>query len=55
MLGLRALGISAMALTSLTPKEELTAAYKQMESDESLRFVYGADIAEGCAWATLSS
>lgn len=42
VLGLCSLGIQAISLSSLTPKEEITAAYKQMDSDSDIRFVYGA-------------
>lgn len=44
VLGLRSLGIPAISLSSLTPKEEITAAYKQMELDSDIRFVYGAPL-----------
>ncbi|EIE26127.1 ATP-dependent DNA helicase [Coccomyxa subellipsoidea C-169] len=40
VLGLRSLGIPVISLSSLTPKEEITAAYKQMDSDTDIRFVY---------------
>lgn len=42
VLGLCSLGIQAISLSSLTPKEEITAAYKRMDSDSDIRFVYGA-------------
>lgn len=42
VLGLRALGIKALALTSLTPKEQITGMYQQMENDHDVRLVYGA-------------
>ena len=35
------LGIPALALTSLTPKEEVAAVYQRLDSDTSLRLVYG--------------
>ncbi len=41
MLGLRSLGIPAISLSSLTPKEDVTAAYKELESNNDIRFVYG--------------
>ncbi|KAL3144145.1 hypothetical protein ABBQ32_003934 [Trebouxia sp. C0010 RCD-2024] len=41
VLGLSALGIKALALTSITPKEQITSMYHQMESDEDIRMVYG--------------
>lgn len=37
-----ALGIPALALTSLTPKEQIPEAYKRMEQDRTLRLLYGA-------------
>ncbi|KAL3130511.1 hypothetical protein ABBQ38_15564 [Trebouxia sp. C0009 RCD-2024] len=40
VLGLRARGIKALALTSITPKEQITSMYHQMESDEDIRMVY---------------
>ena len=41
MLGLSNLGIKALALTSITPKEQITSMYQQMESDKDVRLVYG--------------
>ncbi len=38
---LEALGIPALALTSLTPKEEVATVYERLDSDTSLRLVYG--------------
>jgi len=38
---LEALGISALALTSLTPKEEVAGFYQRLDDDMSLRLVYG--------------
>ncbi|BDA44413.1 ATP-dependent DNA helicase Q1 [Coccomyxa sp. Obi] len=40
VLGLRSLGIPAISLSSLTPKEDVTAAYKELESNNGIRFVY---------------
>ena len=41
VLGLSNLGIKALALTSTTPKEQITSMYQQMESDKDVRLVYG--------------
>ena len=41
-MGLRQLGIPAMAITSLTPKDDVTAAYQQMEAGTGALLVYGA-------------
>jgi hypothetical protein len=43
VLGLQSHGITALALTSLTPKEDITAVYHRMELDEDVRLVYGTD------------
>lgn len=40
VLGLEALGIKALALTSMTPKEQITRMYQQMENDSDVRLVY---------------
>lgn len=44
VLGLSANGITALALTSLTPKEQLPGLHHQMDNDTSVRLVYG----KGC-------
>ena len=41
VLGLEALGIKALALTSMTLKEQITSMYQQMENDSGVRLVYG--------------
>lgn len=41
VLGLANLGIKALALTSITPKEQITSMYNQMDSDTDIRLVYG--------------
>ena len=41
-MALRELGIPAMGISSLTPKDDVTAAYKQMEADTGTLLVYGA-------------
>ncbi|KAK9809014.1 hypothetical protein WJX72_007915 [[Myrmecia] bisecta] len=38
--GLRLLGIPAISLTSLTPKEEVAEVYKQIDNDKELRLLY---------------
>ena len=40
MLGLQGVGVPALALTSLTSKEDLNAAYKRLDSPD-VRLVYG--------------
>ena len=41
-MGLRELGIPAIAITSLTPKEDISEAMKELDnSSSSLRLVYG--------------
>ncbi len=44
VLALEALGIPALALTSLTPKEEVAGLYQRIENDESLRLLYGSHL-----------
>ena len=44
VLALEALGIPALALTSLTPKEEVAGLYQRIEKDESLRLLYGSHL-----------
>ena len=34
-------GVSALAITSLTPKEAVNDMYKQIESDPALKLLYG--------------
>ncbi len=41
VMGLRKLGIPAMAISSLTPKEDVTAAYREIETGTGTRLVYG--------------
>lgn len=41
VLGLQDIGIPALALTSLTSKEDQNAAYKRLDSDLDIRLVYG--------------
>lgn len=41
MLNLARLNISSLALTSLTPKEDVNAIHKQIEEDTSLQLLYG--------------
>ena len=41
VLNLDALNISSLALTSLTPKDEINAIHKRIEEDSSLRLLYG--------------
>ena len=36
------IGIPALAVTSLTPKEEVPQVYQCMEQDKTLRLLYGA-------------
>ena len=38
---LQSLGVAAMAVTSLTPKEEVNSLYKQIETDKHLKLLYG--------------
>lgn len=40
-LNLEQLGIPAISLTSLTPKDDVGEIYKRIESDPNLRLVYG--------------
>ncbi|KAK9830588.1 hypothetical protein WJX81_002230 [Elliptochloris bilobata] len=40
VLALDALGIPALALTSLTPKEEVPGVYQRMDQDTALRLIY---------------
>ncbi len=41
VLGLASLGIKAVAVTSMTPKDEVTPLYNDIETDTSVRLVYG--------------
>jgi len=41
VLGLQAIGVPALALTSLTSKEDQNAAYKRLDTDLDIRLVYG--------------
>ena len=38
---LQSSGVAAIAVTSLTPKEEVTGLYKQIETDKHLKLLYG--------------
>ncbi len=38
---MRDINLNAISLTSLTPKEELSAMYKTIQSDLDLRLLYG--------------
>lgn len=44
VLALEALGIPALAITSLTPKEEVAGLYQRIEKDESVRLLYGSHL-----------
>ena len=44
VLGLQEVGVSALALTSLTSKEDQNAAYKRLDTDLDIRLVYGTTI-----------
>lgn len=41
VLGLSSLGIKAVAVTSMTPKDEVTPLYNDIETDINVRLVYG--------------
>ncbi len=41
VLGLSSLGIKAVAVTSMTPKDEVTPLYNDIETDPNVRLVYG--------------
>ncbi len=41
VLGLQEIGVPALALTSLTSKEDQNAAYKRLDTDLDIRLVYG--------------
>ncbi len=41
---LQSAGVAALAVTSLTPKEEVNDLYKQIESDKSLKLLYGTHV-----------
>ena len=41
MLGLQDIGVPALALTSLTSKEDQNAAYKRLDTDLDICLVYG--------------
>lgn len=41
---MRAIGLNVTSLTSLTPKEEISEVYRKIESDESLRLLYGGHL-----------
>ena len=41
VLNLTELNIPSLALTSLTPKDQVTSIHNQIEADESLRLLYG--------------
>lgn len=41
VLALEAVGVPTLALTSLTSKEDLNAAYKRLDTDLDIRLVYG--------------
>lgn len=40
-LGLRDLGINVLSLTSLSPKEVQSEVYRSIDSDASLKLLYG--------------
>ena len=44
VLGLQGIGVPALALTSLTSKEDQSAAYKRMDTDLDIRLVYGEQL-----------
>lgn len=41
VLNLKQMGIHSLALTSLTPKEDIQPIHQQIESDKSIRLLYG--------------
>ncbi len=45
VLNLAALNIASLALSSLTPKDDINAIHKQIEEDKTLRLLYGAPAA----------
>ncbi len=49
MLGLQEIGVPALALTSLTSKEDQSAAYKRLDTDLDIRLVYGEELSS-CIW-----